>query len=158
MTEASGPYCAYLTTASALLSTQDTIIFGDEWFDTTGVMSHYKPNLPPKPDGSHPNCEKYNWETRHCDSETRSGEPWELWENCSLACPEGYMYTLWQLEGGEIFLCLDTGTKVVSRTSVTKPGTTAHWLDLLLDIQSNPPVVYGTELPVRFKFGTLVED
>lgn len=85
----------------------------------------------------------------------RSGERWEDWEGCAVACPEGYMYSLWQLPGGEPFICLDTGGKIVTTTSDGKP---VHWLDLLLEITDSPPVLYGTEIPVRFKFGQLVEE
>jgi hypothetical protein len=84
-----------------------------------------------------------------------SEEAWEDWENCAVACPKGYEFSLWQLPGGEIFICLDRGGKVITTGSSTYPGKPAHWLDLLLDINNRPPVPYGTELPVRFKFGEL---
>ena len=118
-------------------------------------MSNYKPNLPPLADGSTPNCADYNYVTQYCDSATNSGEKWELWENCSLACPKGYEYSLWQLSGGEIFICLDRGGKIIVTNSSVYPGKPAYWLDLLLDINSSPPVPYGAEIPVRFKFGKL---
>lgn len=132
------------------------VTFKDETFNAVGIMSHYKPNLPPKPNGDHPNCEVYNFETRYCDSAMRTGEAWEDWERCSLACPEPYLYSLWTLPGGEIFICLDTGEKVITKNSSVYLGQTAHWLDLLLKIEDTPPVPYGTEIPVSFKFGEFV--
>ena len=129
--------------------------FTEGWIDAVGKMSHYKPNLPPNPEGLTPNCAEYNFETMYCDSATRSKEPWELWENCSLACPKGYMYSLWKLPGGETFICLDTGGKIIVTNSSEYLGKPAYWLDLLLDMDSHPPVPYGAEIPVRFKFGKL---
>lgn len=139
--------CRYLTEWDASL-TDGHVVFGNEWFETLGKISHYSPN-----EGG-PNCANYNYVTKQCESNMASGEDWRLWEGCAVAVPRGYMYSLWQLEGGEIFIGLDYGGKIKTISSVVHPGKTAHWLDLLLREQDRPPVVYGTEIPVRFKFGT----
>lgn len=103
----------------------------------TGKLSRYWPPL------GGPNCYKFNYSTGVCESMTKSGEDWANWEGCATACPSGHMWSLWKLPGGELFLCIDTGGKVV----VT--GSGAYWLDLLL--AGAPPVPYGTEMPVTYR-------
>jgi hypothetical protein len=114
------------------------VSFRDEDFIVTGKMSRYWPPL------GGPNCSKFNYTTNTCESMTSSGEDWKLWEGCSTACPAGYEWTLWELPGGELFLCIDRGGKIVTT------GTGAQWLDLLL--KDGPPVPYGTEIPVKLRF------
>jgi len=145
-----GKYCPYLNEESATTS-KGIVYFKQDWFDAVGKMSHYKPNEGP------PNCANWNPVTRYCDSPMSSGERWEDWENCAVACPAGYEYSLWKLPGGELFICLDRGGKIITTGSVEYPGKPAHWLDLLLDINNRPPVNYGVEIPVSFKFGELEE-
>lgn len=75
-----------------------------------------------------------------CVSRMASGLPWEEWIGRAAACPAELPFgTTVELPGGETFLCLDRGGKVVT----TAAGEL--WIDLLVE---SPPVPYGTVMPV----------
>lgn len=149
--QGTGEMCQYLTTDGVTLP-NGTVTYNGEWLDAIGKMSNYKPAR------LGPNCAVV--ENGECVSKmswTMGSQDWKLWEGCALACPKGFEYSLWMLlPGQETFICLDRGGKIVTTNSITYPGRAAHWLDLLLEVDDVPPVPYGTEIPVRFMFGTFV--
>jgi hypothetical protein len=98
----------------------------------TAKISHYWP-----PQGG-VNCATFV--NGDCVSNMASGLPWWAWVGRAAACPEELpFWTTLTLPGGEIFVCLDRGSKVVT----TAAGEI--WLDLLLE---RAPVPYGTTMPV----------
>ncbi|MDA0991522.1 MAG: hypothetical protein O3A51_12320 [Verrucomicrobia bacterium] len=71
-----------------------------------------------------------------------SGEMWERWIGRAAACPsEVPFWTTVVLPGGEEFVCLDRGGKIV-----TEAGTEYLWIDLLV---FDPPVPYGTVVTIQ---------
>lgn len=95
-------------------------------------LSHYWPPL------GGPNCATFV--NGQCISKMASGLPWQDWIGRAAACPsELPFWTTITLPGGEQFLCLDRGGKIVT----TPAGEL--WIDLLV---ASPPVPYGTTLPV----------
>lgn len=78
-----------------------------------------------------------------CISRMASGLPWEEWVGRAAACPPELPFgATVELPGGEIFYCLDRGSKVVT----TAAGEL--WIDLLLE---SAPVPYGTVMPVTVR-------
>lgn len=98
----------------------------------TAKMSHYWPPL------GGVNCATFvNGE---CVSNMASGLPWWAWVGRAAACPEELpFWTTVTLPGGETFVCLDRGGKIVT----TAAGEL--WIDLLV---KSAPVPYGTTMPV----------
>lgn len=95
-------------------------------------ISHYWPPL------GGVNCADFR--NGQCVSSMASGLPWWAWVGRAAACPaELPFWTTVTLPGGEIFVCLDRGSKVVT----TAAGEI--WLDLLLE---RAPVPYGATMPV----------
>jgi len=73
-----------------------------------------------------------------------SGERWEDWIGRATACPrEIPFWTTVILPGGERFICLDRGGKIV-----TMPDSTI-WLDLLV---REAPVPYGSTVEVTLVY------
>lgn len=99
-------------------------------------MSHYTPWT------GGPNCSRFvNGE---CISRMASGERWQDWVGIAAACPvEIPFWSIVILPGGEKFVCLDRGGKIVTMED------SSIWLDLLV---ANAPVPFGTVLDVTVYF------
>jgi hypothetical protein len=95
-------------------------------------ISHYWPPL------GGPNCAVFR--NGQCISNMASGLPWHTWVGRAAACPaELPFWTVITLPGGESFVCLDRGGKIVT----TDAGEI--WIDLLVE---RAPVPFGTLMPV----------
>ncbi|MGH2544549.1 MAG: hypothetical protein ACRDIB_17290 [Ardenticatenaceae bacterium] len=102
-------------------------------------LSHYWPPL------GGPNCARFI--AGKCASRMASGERWEDWIGRAAACPpEVPFWTTVILPGGERFVCLDRGSRIITEADGTL------WLDLLVE---HPPVPFGTRLPVQLAWGTV---
>ena len=100
----------------------------------TARMSWYYPNL----GGTNCGVPLVNGQ---CNARMASGQPWQSWVGLAAACPrELPFYSVIQLPGGERFVCLDRGSKIV-----TLPDSSI-WLDLLVEV---PPVPYGSMVQVE---------
>ena len=102
----------------------------------TALISHYWPPL------GGVNCATFvNGE---CVSNMASGLPWWAWVGRAAACPaELPFWTTITLPGGETFVCLDRGGKIVT----TAAGEL--WIDLLVE---SAPVPYGAAMPVIVRY------
>lgn len=102
----------------------------------TALISHYWPPL------GGVNCATFK--DGQCVSNMASGLPWWAWVGRAAACPaELPFWTTVTLPGGETFVCLDRGGKVVT----TAAGEI--WIDLLVE---RAPVPYGTAVPVIVRY------
>lgn len=91
-------------------------------------LSHYWPAL------GGVNC--FRFVAGECVSRMASGERWQDWIGRAVACPKEYpFWTRVILPGGEEFICLDRGGKIVD-----------NWFDLLVQVA---PVPFGTLVDVR---------
>lgn len=98
-------------------------------------ISHYWPPL------GGVNCAVFR--NGQCVSNMASGLPWDVWVGRAAACPvELPFWSTVTLPGGETFVCLDRGGKVVT----TAAGEL--WIDLLVE---SAPVPYGTTMPVTVR-------
>lgn len=98
-------------------------------------LSHYWPPL------GGPNCADFRG--GQCMSDMASGLPWYVWVGRAAACPvELPFWTTITLPGGEIFVCLDRGSKIIT----TEAGEL--WIDLLLE---RAPVPHGAVVPVTVR-------
>jgi hypothetical protein len=89
-----------------------------------------------------PNCARFY--RGECLSSTASGAPWQDWVGRGAACvPEWPFGTVVVLPGGERFVCVDRGGKIVTG------GDGLPWIDLLVEVA---PVPFGADLPVRVIF------
>jgi hypothetical protein len=96
-------------------------------------LSHYWPPL------GGVNCFRYV--AGECISRMASGERWQDWIGRAAACPPEWPFlTRLTLPGGEEFICLDRGGKIV----VGADGV--PWVDLLVAV---PPVPFGSVVSAR---------
>jgi len=97
-------------------------------------LSHYWPAL------GGPNC--FRFVDGECISPTASGIPWKQVVNWGCACPVEYDFgTEFVLPGGEVFICVDRGGKIIVDDGYV-------WLDLLVE---HPPVPFGTIVNVEVR-------
>ena len=95
-------------------------------------MSHYTPWT------GGTNCS--NFVNGQCISRMASGQRWQDWVGRATACPKEFpFWTVFTLPGGEKFVCLDRGGKIVTLSDES------IWLDLLVE---QAPVPYNTVIDV----------
>ena len=95
-------------------------------------MSHYTPWT------GGTNCS--NFVNGQCISRMASGQKWQDWVGRATACPKEFpFWTVFTLPGGEKFVCLDRGGRIVT----LQDGSI--WLDLLVE---QAPVPYNTVIDV----------
>jgi hypothetical protein len=96
-------------------------------------LSHYWPPL------GGVNC--FRFVAGACLSPTASGEPWQAWVDRGAACPREWpFWTRLTLPGGEEFVCVDRGGKIVTGADGVA------WVDLLVKVA---PVPFGTVVEAR---------